>query len=60
MTFVKTQSGFKNWWTKENIVKNREPKRDKEIKELQRRGLVIPIYNAGTKVYVWHRDNQNM
>ena len=48
--FIKTQPSFKNWWRIENKIKNRE------IKELEKEGLVIPIYNAGTKVYVWEKD----
>ena len=53
--FVKTQPSFKNWWVKEGIIKNRQPSKHKEIKELEKQGLVISIYNAGTKVYVWER-----
>ncbi len=51
--FVKAQSSFKNWWIKDNVIKNRDPSHHKEIKEFEKEGLVIPIYNAGTKVYVW-------
>ena len=57
MKYIKTQPSFKNGWVKENIVRNREPKRHKEIKELEKQHLVIPIYNAGTKVYVWENKN---
>lgn len=57
MQYVTTQPSFKNFWIKEHIVKNREPARHKEIKELEKQGLVIPIYNAGTKVYVWTNSN---
>lgn len=53
---IKIQPSFKNWWVNENLIKNREPKKNKEIKELKKEGLVIPIYNAGTKVYVWEKD----
>lgn len=56
MKFIKTQPSFKNFWVKENIVKNREPHRNKEIKELYKSGEVLQIYNAGTKVYVWERE----
>lgn len=56
MRFIKTQSSFKNFWVKTGEVKSREPIRHKKIKELEAQGLVIPIYNAGTKVYVWERD----
>ena len=54
--FIKTQPSFKNWWRIENKIKNRDPLHHKEIKELEKEGLVIPIYNAGTKVYVWEKD----
>lgn len=54
--FIKTQPSFKNWWRTENKIKNRDPLHHKEIKELEKEGLVIPIYNAGTKVYVWEKD----
>lgn len=56
MTFIKTQPSFKNYWIREGVVKSREPSRNKEIKELIQQGLVIPIYNAGTKVYLWTKD----
>lgn len=51
--FIKNQPSFKNWWIKTNEIKNRDPLHHKEIKELEKEGLIIPIYNAGTKVYVW-------
>ena len=57
LTYIKSQAGFKNWWVKTNEVKNREPLRHKEIMRLQALGEVIPIYNAGTKVYVWENNN---
>ena len=56
MQFITTQFSFKNYWVDENIVKNREPQRHKEIKQLELEGKVIPIYNAGTKVYVWTKQ----
>ena len=55
MEFIETQYSFKNYWVAERKVKNREPLRHKEIKELEEKGLVFPIYNAGTKVYVWNK-----
>ena len=54
--FLQTQFSFKNYWVKEGIVKNRQPNKHKEIKELEKQGLVYPIYNAGTKVYVWQKN----
>ena len=56
LKFLKTQFGYKNYWVETGEVKNREPAKHKEIKELQDKGLVIPIYNAGTKVYVWNKE----
>ena len=56
MKFIETQFSFKNYWVNERKVKNREPLRHKEIKELENQGLVYPIYNAGTKVYVWKEE----
>ena len=53
--FIKTQPSFKNWWRTENKIKNRDPLHHEKIKELEKEGLVIPIYNAGTKVYVWEK-----
>lgn len=55
LKYITTQSSFKNFWVETGEVKNREPYRHKEIKELIEKGLVIPIHNAGTKVYVWER-----
>lgn len=56
LTYITSQPSFKNWWVQENIVKNREPNRHKEIKQLYEEGKVIPIYNAGTKVYAWESE----
>lgn len=56
MKFIKTQSSFKNWWVSSNEIKSRNPSKHKEIKQLYESGDVIPIYNAGTKVYVWEKD----
>lgn len=53
MEYITTQFSFKNYWVDEGVVKNREPKRHKEIMQLEKQGKVFPIYNAGTKVYVW-------
>lgn len=55
MQFITTQFSFKNYWVDENIVKNREPHRHKEIKQLELERKVVPIYNAGTKVYIWKK-----
>ena len=53
LKYVSSQSSYKNYWVETNTIKNREPQRHKEIKELEKQGLVIPIYNAGTKVYLY-------
>ena len=55
MKYITTQFSFKNYFVKENRVKNRDPMHHKEIKQLEKQGLVCPIYNAGTKVYVWEK-----
>lgn len=56
LKYVKTQFSFKNYFVETGQVKNRDPLHHKEIKELEEQGLVIPIYNAGTKVYVWQKE----
>ena len=52
---IETQFSFKNYFVNENKVKNRDPIHHKEIKQLEEQGLIYPIYNAGTKVYVWKK-----
>lgn len=54
--FIRKQLSFKNYFIEENIIKNRQPQKHKEIKELEKQGLVVPVYNAGTKVYVWENN----
>ena len=56
MKYIKTQPSFKNYFIKDKIIKNRNPMKNNEIKELYETGECIPIYNAGTKVYVWERN----
>lgn len=60
MEFIKTQPGFKNYFTKTGEVKNREPNRNSEIKELYLKGEVYKIYTPGTKVYVWNRESEEL
>lgn len=55
LKYETSKLGFKNYFIKERIVKNRQPKKHKEIKELEKQGLVVPIYNAGVKVYTYHK-----
>jgi hypothetical protein len=53
--YVGSQPSYKNWWVNENRIKNREPLRHKEITRLQEQGLVIPVFNSGTKTYLWNK-----
>ena len=46
--FIKEQYGFWNYWVKEGILKNREPGRHQEIKQLEKEGKVLVIGNSGT------------
>ena len=57
MEYIKTQASFKNYFVDTKEVKNRNPYKNKEIKELYNKGKVLKIYNAGTKVYVWTNKN---
>lgn len=59
LQYENSKLGFKNYFIKERIVKNRQPKKHKEIKELEKEGLVVPIYNAGVKVYTYHKSQTN-
>lgn len=47
---------FWNYWVETNELKNREPKRHKEIMQGYKNGTVWKIENAGTETYVWHRQ----
>ena len=59
LKFVNTTPSFKNWWRihwktgERNVIKNREPMHHKEVIEAQRNGMGWPIYNAGTKTYIY-------
>lgn len=44
-----------NWWPKLGVMKNREPNRHKEIMEAYKAGDAVPVWNAGTAVYLWER-----
>lgn len=57
LKYLTTQVSFKNWWVKEQAIKNRQPSKNKEISEKYKTGEVLQIYNAGTKVYLWESDN---
>ena len=54
MKFIKTQISFKNYFIKENRIKNRDPLHHKQIIEGYKDGSILQIWNAGTKVYVWN------
>ena len=53
--FIKNQKGFWNYWVKDKILKNREPNKNKEIKELIKNKEILVIGNSGTQVNVWLR-----
>lgn len=55
LEYVCSQPGVKNYWFDTGEVKNREPKRHKEIKELVKQEKVLELWNAGTKVYRYTR-----
>lgn len=57
LKYLTTQISFKNWWVKEQAIKNRQPSKNKEISEKYKTGEVLQVYNAGTKVYLWESDN---
>lgn len=46
-----------NWWPKLGVMKNREPNRHKEIVAAYESGEAIPVWNAGTAVYLWERKS---
>lgn len=51
------QVSFKNYWVKTGEVKNREPKRHKEITEKYKTGEVLKLWNAGTATYLYKKDS---
>lgn len=57
LEYLQTKPSFKNYWVKTGIVKNREPFKHKEIKELREKGEVVQINNAGVKVYKYERKD---
>lgn len=62
LRYVKTTPSFKNWWEKHwktgetHIIRNREPMYHKQVIEAQKQGLGWPIYNAGTKTYIYEHN----
>ena len=55
LELVNTQPGFWNYFVETGEMKNRQPGKHKEIKELISHGKVWEVYNAGTETYVWKR-----
>ena len=55
MEYIKTQISFKNYFKNTNIIKNRDPGHNKEIVKGYKKGDILQIWNAGTKLYVWHK-----
>lgn len=56
LELVSTQVGFWNYFVETEEMKNRQPAKHKEIKELVAQGKVWEVYNAGTETYVWTRS----
>ncbi len=55
LELVSTQVGFWNYFVDNGEMKNRQPSKHKEIKELVAQGRIWEVYNAGTETYVWTR-----
>lgn len=53
--FVEHRDSFWNFWTETGELKNREPRRNREITAGYRDGSVWKVENAGTDVYVWEK-----
>ena len=56
LELISTQVGFWNYFRSTKEMKNRQPGKHKEIKELVAQGKVWEVYNAGTETYVWTRE----
>lgn len=57
--FVSDQIGVKNYWVKEKVVKNREPRRHKEVQQAIENGDVLELWNAGTRTYAFMRKGSS-
>lgn len=55
---IKDQISFKNYFVKEKVVKNRDPKNHKQIQQMVAQHKVLELYNAGTRIYVWAKNRQ--
>ena len=53
MKFITGKQSFRNWFVKEQKMRNRDPKHHTQIKELTDLGLIKVCYNAGSLVYVY-------
>lgn len=60
LEFVKAQPGVKNYFVSERVVKNRQPSKNKEIRELVEQGKVWEIWNAGVKKYIWNAPETSL
>jgi len=49
------EPGVKNYFVDEKVVKNRQPSRHAEIRQMIRENKVLELWNAGTKVYVYNK-----
>lgn len=58
MQYVTSKSSFKNWFVKEQILRNRDPMHHKEIQQLIQDGLVKTCYDAGSLVYVFDKNHK--
>ena len=56
VTRLRRQHGFWNFFLDTKELKNRNPKKHKEICQMIEEGKVLIIGNAGTEVNVWHRE----
>ena len=54
---VSEAPGLKNYWVDQQVLKNREPGRHKEIMELAKNGKIWQIWDAGVQVNVWRRSS---
>lgn len=55
LKYITTNPSYKNFWVNDCKVTNRDPINHNKIKQAYANGECYPIYNAGSKVYVWNR-----
>lgn len=51
--YIGHTDSYRNWWVKNNVVKNRDPKNHLIISELESQGKIRKIWNAGVLTYVF-------